>query len=197
MNKKKLREKYFHMRKSIPQKEISRMSYEIFFQLKKIFFIWKKTYYHIFLPIYEYKEIDTFIMINFLLKIGKCVTIPCSNFRELSMDNCLFHNNIILKKKKYGILEPIPIHKYTVSISLIDVIFIPLLIFDLKGYRVGYGKGFYDRFISSCEKKAIKIGLSFFPPIGEIKNIHKNDLSIDIGITPNHIFFFEKFKGKL
>lgn len=194
MNKKKLREKYFHMRKSISEKEIIKMSYEIFFHLKKIFFIWKKTYYHIFLPIREYKEIDTFIIINFLLKIGKCVIIPCSNFRKLSIENCIFHENTILTKKKYGILEPIPMHKFIVSISLIEVIFIPLLIFDSKGYRIGYGKGFYDRFIPLCKKNVIKIGLSFFSPIKRIQNIHNNDLLIDIGITPNHIFFFNKEK---
>ncbi|WP_341653586.1 5-formyltetrahydrofolate cyclo-ligase [Blattabacterium cuenoti] len=194
MNKKKLREKYLHMRKSISRKKIRKMSYEIFFQLKKIFFLWKKTYYHIFLPIRKHKEIDTFIIINFLLKIGKYVTVPCSNFQKLSIENCLFHENTILTRKKYGILEPIPKHKFIVSISLIEVIFIPLLIFDFKGYRIGYGKGFYDRFIPLCKKNIIKIGLSFFYPIKKIKNIHKNDLSIDIGITPNHIFLFNKKK---
>ncbi|AFJ90925.1 5-formyltetrahydrofolate cyclo-ligase [Blattabacterium sp. (Blaberus giganteus)] len=184
------------MRKSISQKEIIKMSYEIFFQLKKIFFIWEKTYYHIFLPIREYKEIDTFIIINFLLKIGKCVTVPCSNFHKLSIENCLLHENTILIKKKYGILEPISKHKYIISISIVEVIFIPLLIFDSRGYRIGYGKGFYDRFIPLCEKNAIKIGLSFFYPIRKIKGIHKNDLLIDIGVTPDHIFLFKKFNSK-
>ncbi|WP_238785037.1 5-formyltetrahydrofolate cyclo-ligase [Blattabacterium cuenoti] len=83
-------------------------------------------------------------------------------------------------------------HKHVISASLIEVIFIPLLIFDLKGYRIGYGKGFYDRFISLCSKNVIKIGLSFFPPIKKIINIHKNDLSIDIGITTDHVFFLIK-----
>ncbi|WP_185867051.1 5-formyltetrahydrofolate cyclo-ligase [Blattabacterium cuenoti] len=191
MNKKKLRKKYFSMRKSISQNEIIKMSYEIFFQLKKILFIWNKTYYHIFLPIRKYKEVNTFIIINFLLKIEKCVTVPCTNFYKLSIDNCLFHENTILIKKKYGILEPM--HKHRISISLIEVIFIPLLAFDLKGYRIGYGKGFYDRFIPLCKENTIKIGLSFFYPIKRIENIHKKDLLIDIGITPNHIFFFKKF----
>ncbi|BBA17415.1 5-formyltetrahydrofolate cyclo-ligase [Blattabacterium cuenoti] len=194
MNKKKLREKYFHMRKSISVKEIRKMSFEIFFQLRKISFIWKKTYYHIFLPIQKHKEIDTFIIINFLLKIGKYVTIPCSNFHKLSIDNCLFHKNTILTKKKYGILEPILMHKFIVSISLIEVIFIPLLIFDFRGYRIGYGKGFYDRFIPLCKKNIIKIGISFFYPIKKIQDVHENDLLIDIGITPNHIFFLNSIK---
>ncbi|WP_242673953.1 5-formyltetrahydrofolate cyclo-ligase [Blattabacterium sp. DPU] len=180
------------MRKSISQDKIIKMSYEIFLHLKKMFFIWEKTYYHIFLPIREYKEVDTFIIINFLLKMGKCVTIPCSNFKELSIENCFFHEKTILTKKKYGILEPIQRHKFIVSISLIEVIFIPLLIFDFKGHRIGYGKGFYDRFITLCKKNVIKIGLSIFPPIKKIERVHKNDLFLDIGITPNHIYCFRK-----
>ncbi len=68
MNKQKLRDKYFSYRKSISKKKVIQMSHEIFSQIKNIFFIWEKTYYHIFLPIQEYKEVDTFIIIDFLLK---------------------------------------------------------------------------------------------------------------------------------
>ncbi|WP_185865920.1 5-formyltetrahydrofolate cyclo-ligase [Blattabacterium cuenoti] len=194
MNKKKLRKKYFFYRKTLSQKEVFEKSYEIFFHLKKISFIWEKKYYHIFLPIREYKEVDTFIIVNFLLKIGKYVTIPYSNFHIISIDNCLFDKKTLLKKNKYGIFEPISTHKYVVSPYFIEVMFIPLLIFDLRGYRIGYGKGFYDRFIPFCKKNVIKIGLSFFTPIKKIVDIHENDLSLDIGITPDNIFLFDDIK---
>ncbi|ACY40161.1 5-formyltetrahydrofolate cyclo-ligase [Blattabacterium sp. (Blattella germanica) str. Bge] len=197
MNKKKLRKKYFCYRQSLSQKEVFDKSYEIFFQMKKIFFIWGRKYYHIFLPIRKYKEVDTFILVNFLLKRGKYITIPCSNFNRISIENCFFDKNVLLKKNNYGILEPVPRHKYVVSPYFIEIIFIPLLIFDLRGYRIGYGKGFYDRFIPLCKKNVIKIGLSFFSPIKKIIDIHENDLSIDIGITPDHIFFFENIKKKI
>ncbi|WP_185872129.1 5-formyltetrahydrofolate cyclo-ligase [Blattabacterium cuenoti] len=192
MNKKKLREKYFLYRQSLSKKEVFKKSFEIFLRCKKILFIWVKKYYHIFLPIQKYKEVNTFIIINFLLKKGKYITIPYSNFHHLSIENCFFNKNILLKKNNYGIFEPIPSHKYIVSPYLIEVIFIPLLIFDLKGYRIGYGKGFYDRFIFLCKKNVLKIGLSFFYPVKKITDIHKYDLSIDIGITPDHIFFLKK-----
>ncbi|WP_185873759.1 5-formyltetrahydrofolate cyclo-ligase [Blattabacterium cuenoti] len=189
MNKKELRKKYLFYRKSLSKKEILEKSYKIFFQIKKIF-LWDKTYYHIFLPIRKYNEINTFILINFLLKKKKCITIPYSNFHKLSIDNCFFDKKTPLLKNKYGIFEPIK--KKIVSPKLIEVIFIPLLIFDLQGYRIGYGKGFYDRFILLCKKNVIKIGLSFFDPIQNINNIHKNDLILDIGITINNNFFFKK-----
>ncbi|MDR1804616.1 MAG: hypothetical protein LBQ72_00100 [Flavobacteriales bacterium] len=121
-------------------------------------------------------------------KKKKHITIPYSNFTNSSIDNCYFDKNTLLKINKYGISEPI--QKHIVHPSLIEVLFIPLLVFDLKGYRIGYGKGFYDRFIPLCKKNVLKIGLSFFPPINCIQPIHKKDLVIDIGITIDQTFFF-------
>ncbi|WP_185858435.1 5-formyltetrahydrofolate cyclo-ligase [Blattabacterium cuenoti] len=190
MNKEKLRKKYFFYRKSISQEEVTKMSYKIFFQIKKILYLWEKKYYHIFLPIQKNKEVDTFMIIDFLLKKGKYIIVPSSNFHLISIENCFFNKNTSLFKNKHGILEPI--YKHIVSISLIEVIFIPLLIFDLKGFRVGYGKGFYDRLIPLCRKNVIKIGLSFFPPVKEIINIHEKDLFLNIGVTTDRIFFFKK-----
>ncbi|WP_185869517.1 5-formyltetrahydrofolate cyclo-ligase [Blattabacterium cuenoti] len=190
MNKKILRKKYFFYRNSFSKKEIQKMSYEIFFQLKKNF-IWNKKYYHIFLPIRKYNEVETFIIINFLLKKKKYITIPYSNFKQLYIYNCFFDEKTLLKKNKYGIFEPI--YKRFIHPYFIDIMFIPLLIFDIKGYRIGYGKGFYDRFVLLCKKNVIKIGLSFFDPINNIGDIHKNDLSLDIGITTNHIYLFNNF----
>ena len=43
----------------------------------------------------------------------------------------------------------------------IDVVFVPLLIFDKQGHRIGYGKGYYDRFLSKCKKDTIKVGLAW------------------------------------
>ncbi|WP_317045944.1 5-formyltetrahydrofolate cyclo-ligase [Blattabacterium punctulatus] len=122
------------------------------------------------------------------------MTIPYSNFHKLSIDNCFFDRKTLIKINKYGIPEPI--NKNIIPPYFIEVIFIPLLVFDLKGYRIGYGKGFYDRFLPLCKKNILKIGLSLFNPINCIKPIHKNDLIIDIGITMNHTFFFKNSRKK-
>ena len=71
-----------------------------------------------------------------------------------------------------------------------DVVFVPLLAFDEKGHRVGYGKGFYDRFLSQCKPEIIKIGLSFFEAEKEISYSGKNDIMLDHCITPNEIYSF-------
>jgi 5-formyltetrahydrofolate cyclo-ligase len=65
-----------------------------------------------------------------------------------------------------------------------------LLIFDQKGYRVGYGKGYYDRFLANCSNNAILLGISFFEPIQIIKDTHEFDIPLTIGLTPEQIYEF-------
>ena len=93
-----------------------------------------------------------------------------------------------LKKNEYHIPEPVD--GLEVPVSKIDVVFVPLLAFDLQGHRVGYGKGFYDRFLSSCKNEVIKIGVSFFDPEEKINDDFDNDITLNHCVTPTHSFSF-------
>ena len=66
----------------------------------------------------------------------------------------------------------------------IDVVLIPLIVFDENGHRIGYGKGYYDRFLESCRPDTLKVGLSILPPIKEIPEVEAHDIPMDycIGI---------------
>ena len=66
----------------------------------------------------------------------------------------------------------------------------PLLAFDSIGHRIGYGKGFYDRFLNNCNTNAIKIGLSFFEAENENFDASENDIRLDYCVTPNRVFQF-------
>ena len=70
------------------------------------------------------------------------------------------------------------------------MVFVPLLAFDEKGNRVGYGKGFYDKFLANCKPETIKIGLSFFEAEDKIKEISENDMQLNYCVTPNKIYSF-------
>lgn len=71
---------------------------------------------------------------------------------------------------------------------MIDIVFIPLLIFDKEYNRVGYGYGFYDKFLINCRVDVIKIGLSLLEPISRIIDINMDDIPLDIVVTPNKIY---------
>ena len=68
--------------------------------------------------------------------------------------------------------------------------FVPLLAFDTKGNRIGYGKGFYDRFLADCKPETIKIGLSFFEAEKDFNDVSKDDVQLDYCVTPEELFQF-------
>lgn len=146
---------------------------------------------HIFLPIRKHNEIDTFSLLNYfkLQHPQLTIVIPRTDFTNLSITNILYdHEYTILGRNKYDIPEPI--HGKVISNEKIDVVFIPLLGFDQKGNRVGYGKGFYDRFLSECRPDVVKIGMSFFEPIDEISDVNEFDIPLDLCITPEKTWNF-------
>jgi len=72
----------------------------------------------------------------------------------------------------------------------IDMVIVPLLVFDKKGYRVGYGKGFYDKYLANCRKDSIKVGFSYFEPIDEITDKADFDVPLNLCITPQTVYVF-------
>jgi 5-formyltetrahydrofolate cyclo-ligase len=67
-------------------------------------------------------------------------------------------DNTKIKKNEHNI----PVDGIEVPSHKIEVVFVPLLAYDKQGQRVGYGKGFYDKFLAECSPATVKIGLSFF-----------------------------------
>ncbi|NHN27109.1 5-formyltetrahydrofolate cyclo-ligase [Flavobacterium jejuense] len=185
MNKKELRQKYKRLRQQLSQKEIEDKSLAIANQLLKMD-IWNKTYYHIFLPIEEQKEVNTEYILQILAGKDKEVVVSKSDFKTTSMTHFLLTDNTKIKKNEYNIPEPI--NGLKVPPEMIDVVFVPLLAYDKQGNRVGYGKGFYDKFILECRKDIVKIGLSFFEYEDKIDNIFKNDVKLDFIVTQKNIY---------
>ncbi|ANH81051.1 5-formyltetrahydrofolate cyclo-ligase [Niabella ginsenosidivorans] len=72
----------------------------------------------------------------------------------------------------------------------LDIILVPLLCFDKAGYRVGYGKGVYDKFLKNVRPDALKIGLSYFEAVANIEDTNEFDVSLNYCITPHRIYEF-------
>ncbi|MEM9078095.1 MAG: 5-formyltetrahydrofolate cyclo-ligase [Bacteroidota bacterium] len=187
MLKHELRENYKAKRSHLSKDEIRKNSISLVNQILQIP-IWDFFYFHTFLSITENKEVDTLPLITLLQGRDKHILVPKVT-GEFSMTHYLLTDSTPLKTNKWSIPEPIngieiPEHK-------IEVVFIPLLAFDKFGNRVGYGKGFYDGFLSKCNPDTVKIGLSFFEAEPEpIRDIHESDIGLDYCVTPKRIYRF-------
>lgn len=189
MDKITLRAKYKKLRSQLDIEDIEQYSLSIANQILKLP-IWEKSFYHIFLPIQKQKEIDTEFILHILQGKDKNVIISKSNFEEHSLQHFLLTDTTVLKTNSWGISEPVD--GIEINESKIEVVFVPLLAFDKNGNRIGYGKGFYDRFLSKCNPDTIKVGLSFFPPEEIIEDITQQDVALNCCVTMNKVYFFKK-----
>lgn len=92
-------------------------------------------------------------------------------------------------ENSWGIREPAGTQK--ADPKKIDLVLVPLLCFDERGFRVGYGKGYYDKFLARCRPDCLKIGLSFFPPVERIDDIHGGDVPLNGCVAPDSVYRFE------
>ncbi|MGB5667041.1 MAG: 5-formyltetrahydrofolate cyclo-ligase [Maribacter sp.] len=148
--------------------------------------IWDFDNFHLFLPISEKNEIDTTLILSILQGKDKNVFLP--KMQGDSLIHFLLTDNTVLIKNKLNVPEPV--NGIAVDPSQIDVVFIPLLAFDVFGNRVGYGKGFYDRFLKECRTDVIKIGLSLFEAEKEITDVVETDIPLDYCVTPKKTYTF-------
>ena len=187
MLKKELRQKYKELRKQLSENEIEEWSLKIANQLIRLD-IWQHSFYHLFLPIESQKEINTEYILQILAGKDKNIVLSKSDFSTREMTHFLLTDNTTIKKNSYDIPEPID--GLEVPVFKIDVVFVPLLAFDENGNRVGYGKGFYDKFLAECKPEILKIGLSFFESEKVISDVLNTDIQLDLCVTPTKVYNF-------
>lgn len=185
MDKTAVREDYINRRKQLSQEDIEEKSLAIANQALKMQ-IWDKNFYHIFLSIRGKKEINTEYLLHILQGKDKNICVPVMK-ENSQLAHILLQDNTKIRLAGFGVPEPedgieIPTEK-------IQVVFVPLLAYDKKGNRTGYGKGFYDRFLSQTQEDTLFIGLSFFDPEEEIP-VDALDIPLDYCITPSKVYSF-------
>jgi len=181
MNKLELRKIYKQKRQDLSSTEIQQLQQNIYSQIYTLDISNIKTI-HIFLTLEKFKEINTKPIVDYFRSKNIKIVVSKSDFTNNSLSHFYLEEYTQIELNKYEIPEP----KNAIQAKEIDfdAVFVPLLISDENNYRVGYGKGFYDRFLSNCRKDCKKIGLNFFPPIKKIVNKNQFDISLDLVIYP-------------
>ena len=186
MLKNELRLNFLQLRQNLPDTTYQTASKAI---AERVFHlpVSRKTRFHVFLPIRSKKEIDTAYLQAELGKRGKEIVVP-RVVGEGKLKHYLATPETRFATSRWGIPEPIGAEE--VSPESLDVVFVPLLAFDAGGHRVGYGGGYYDRFLQHCREDTLRIGLSFFGPVPAIEDVHEGDLPLHYAVTPETVYTF-------
>jgi len=187
MRKEDCRRQFMKARERLSNEQIAQLNQKIYEQITD--FDWKHlSYFHAYLSISEKKEVDTSLLINWLWKQKKKVFTSVINWQLCTLETVVIQPETTIIKGAFSI--PQPVHAAIADPKQMEVVFVPLLAFDLQGNRVGYGKGFYDRFLKQCRPNVLKVGLSFFDPIKKIADVDEFDVPLDVVFTPNQLFSF-------
>ncbi len=187
MNRSQLRTEKLAERDKQGRAEISRKSRRIhkyLFQLPQLF-----SAKQILLYLHFRSEVETQQLLEVFIEMGKIVSVPlCHPQKHLFNAVRIQHPKTELAPGFLGILEPVPEISTTGKIDpdLIDLIIIPGSVFDLQGGRLGYGGGYYDRFLERAPG-ALRVALAFALQLTEKLSLQPHDQRMDFIITEQGI----------
>lgn len=188
MNKEEIRVLFKEKRKQFKEEEIESLSTQIRQRIHDFLNERKHLrHIHLFLPILKLKEVNIFPLIDELLQGGYELYTSILNTKSGVLETVRVIDIHDLDYDAWGI--PIPRQKQVVFTDPIQLVLIPLLAFDKNGNRIGYGKGYYDGFLSTLQSDVLKVGLNFFNPIDQIE-AEWHDIPLDVCITPSKVFLF-------
>lgn len=188
-SKKTLRQTYLNKRKQLSEAEQSKLNDLLLIQLQKLELPFAQTVFN-YVPMEHKAEPNTYLFSHYLSFIlpELILAYPVTDISQSSMEAYAVHEDTKFERRQFGLIEPVSTE--LVPPEEIDIIIVPLLAADQSGYRVGYGKGIYDRYISRCREDVFKIGFSFFPPVEQISDININDIPLNVLVSPEKIYYF-------
>lgn len=135
-------------------------------------------------------EVDTRVFINTLLSTGKRVAVPRCEGQKSEMNFYYINSFDELENGSFGVLEPKSSPERLVCKTEKTICIVPAFMFDKEGYRLGYGKGYYDRYLSRY--KGITIGICYDDDIENELFRGKYDRAVDMVLTERQIITANK-----
>lgn len=186
MDKKSLRTAYLSKRRALTTQEVEQKGKQLCQRFFDTINLEHVSCVHCYLPIIDNNEINTQLLIEEFYRRGITVVVPVANFEthEMQIAQLEASTELVLRK---GIPEPE--HPVFVEVDKIDLVILPLVLFDVKGFRVGYGGGFYDRFLAKLTSDVQLVGLSLFEAVDDI-GVDQYDQPMKICLTPEKSYSF-------
>lgn len=190
MNKAAYRQQMLQQRMSLSDRERSRFDDLILIQFQQ--WHWPDELQTVlsYWPIAGKAEPNTFLLTDFMeFRIPMLrMAYPVARPDGAALDAILVNDDTNYRKNQWGIAEPV--EGELLNPQEIDLVLVPLLAFDKQGHRLGYGKGFYDRFLTRCNPNCVRLGISYFGPIDSIPERNHHDIPLTACITPDCIYEF-------
>ncbi len=189
MTKRTLRQLYKSKRNEIADKD--RLKWDdlmlIQFQKMDLSFIHTVLSYW---PLENQVEPNTRLFTGYLRHMFPNIVLcyPVTDMATIQMKALVVNENTLYTKNALGIIEPD--EGELMQPEKVDLVLVPLLAYDINGFRVGYGKGYYDRYLASCSENCLKIGFSYFDPIDQITDTDQFDVPLSSCITPYRTYEF-------
>lgn len=141
-------------------------------------------------PMANQSEPNTHLFTGYLRHMvpGLQMAYPVTDMEQINITAYRINEDTVYTTNRWGITEPPAVDP--LEPQQVDLVLVPMLICDQKGYRVGYGKGFYDRFLAQCRTDVVKMGFSYFDPVPRITDTHEFDVPLNYCITPKDIYEF-------
>lgn len=189
MTKKELRIKYKAKRLALSEKDKMVMDDLLLIQFQKLSFENVQILLS-YEPMPHTAEPQTHLFSRYLQHLipNLQVAYPKTDFTNHSMQAIAVDEDTEFRMNEFQIHEPVG--DSIIPPQEIDLVFVPLLVCDANGYRVGYGKGFYDRYLQQCREEVIKISFSYFEPVANIDDKAEHDVPVNYCITPHTIYEF-------
>ena len=174
--------------------ELTRHSELLGEQLVQHFPVSEWRWLHVFLPIVAKSEPDNWLIIRRLWAENRLLSLaaPVVQPDGISLKNYALTPETPLFLNSWGILEPAATPETEVPPAAFDAVLVPLLVVNVAGHRVGYGGGFYDRFLAKCRPDCLFIGLQVLdePPVPAIANVLPTDIRLTACLTPGGVWHF-------
>lgn len=189
MTKQELRQQYRAKRLALDARDRLRLDDLLLLQFQQL------DYSHIetvltYWPMAVHAEPNTHLFTAYLRHMvpGLQIAYPVADMATMTMEAVLIQEDTVYHTNEWGITEPRT--GVRIPATQPDLVLVPLLVCDNAGYRVGYGKGFYDRYLAQCRQDAVKMGFSYFEPVERITDSHQFDVPLSFCITPQQIYEF-------